>query len=73
MFGTGNYEFLEKKAAETQTEIILDLENDAEVISSDDLNAISQMYVYDHLGNRHKMNDIYADFKTIFVFVRVKK
>ena len=68
---TENHQFLQKNTTESQAEIVLDLENDADSLSSDAINSISQMYVYDHAGNRHKLSDIYAEFRTIFVFVRV--
>lgn len=71
MNATENQQFLEKRAAETQTEIILDLENDNRSLSSTDLIGISEMFVYDEVGNRHRICDLWKDFKTIFVFVRV--
>ena len=71
MNATENQRFLEHKASQAKTEIILDLENDMEVITNENLSSISQMYVYDQNGNRHKFCDIYSEFKTIFVFVRV--
>jgi hypothetical protein len=66
-----NQRFLEHKASQAKTEIILDLENDMETITNENLSSISQMYVYDQNGNRQKFCDIYSQFKTIFVFVRV--
>jgi hypothetical protein len=73
MNATENQRFLEHKASQAKTEIILDLENDMDTITNDDLSSISQMYVYDQNGNRHKLSDIYSEFKTIFVFVRVRR
>ena len=66
----GNQSELERlKTSETQTETVLDLENDEKL--SINLNEISNLMVYDEIGNPHKMSDVWAEFKTIFVFVRV--
>ncbi len=56
---------------ETQTEHVIDLEDDTKILSNYDLQAISNLLVYDEVGNRHKIGDIWSEFKTIFVFVRV--
>jgi hypothetical protein len=66
----GNQSELERlKTTETQTETVLNLENDEKL--SINLNEISNLIVYDEIGNLHKMSDVWAEFKTIFVFVRV--
>ena len=72
MNSTENQRFLEHQASGMKTEIILDLENDTrQTLTNYDVDSISQMHVYDEAGNRHKLCDIYSEFKTIFVFVRV--
>ncbi len=58
------------KNSETQTETVLNLENDEKL--SINLNEISSLVVYDEIGNPHTMSDVWAEFKTIFVFVRVR-
>ena len=60
-----------KKSGATGAETIIDLDADDKVLTTEDLNAISAMCIYDELGNRHKIGDIWAEFKTIFVFIRV--
>jgi hypothetical protein len=37
-----------------------------------DFALINELYVYDENGNRHKFGDLYKDYLTIFVFVRVR-
>lgn len=54
-----------------RSEITIDLEGDFKLLSHEDLNKIGQFCVYDEAGNRHAMSEIWTEFKTIFVFVRV--
>lgn len=50
----------------------IDLSSDEEkLLPSQEFNAISNYAVYDEIGNRHTIAELSADFKTIFVFVRV--
>lgn len=42
-------------------------------ISKEDLQAVFNFAVYDENGNRHTMGELSAEFKTIFVFIRVSK
>jgi hypothetical protein len=54
-----------------RTDHIIDLEKDDILNEILDINSISNMHVYDEVGNRHTIGDIWAEFKTIFIFVRV--
>ncbi len=59
---------------QTQTDFVIDLDqsmnND---LTSNYMNAISNYAVFDELGNRHTMGELWSEFKTIFVFVRVSE
>jgi hypothetical protein len=54
-----------------KTDHIIDLEKDETFNESLDIGSISNMQVYDEVGNRHTIADIWSEFKTIFIFVRV--
>lgn len=54
-----------------RSEISIDLEGDFKLLSHEDLDKIGHFCVYDEAGNRHAMSEIWTEFKTIFVFVRV--
>ena len=60
-----NEKFLETKAAEVV--IDLDAQDDE---SNFDLNLIKDLVVYDETGQRHTLESVWSDFKTILVFVR---
>lgn len=62
--------FLTENKIET-TDHIIDLEKDDILNENLDITSISNMHVYDEVGNRHIIGDIWSEFKTIFVFVRV--
>ena len=62
-----NEKFLETKAAEVV--IDLDAQDDE---SNFDLNLIKNLVVYDETGQRHPLESVWSDFKTILVFVRVR-
>ena len=62
--------FFNEKNIET-TDHIIDLEKDDILNENLDISSISNMHVYDEAGNRHIIGDIWSEFKTIFVFVRV--
>jgi hypothetical protein len=47
------------------------IELDREEISDSDLKKIGEFFVYDENGNRHQMANLSAEFKTVFVFIRV--
>ncbi|CAF0728004.1 unnamed protein product [Brachionus calyciflorus] len=66
-----NQKFFEKKAAES-SEFVIDLDNDQsqENLSPQKLVEIGDCFVYDEAGNRFTMNQLWSEFKTIFVFVR---
>jgi len=49
--------------------IIIDLETD-KLVNNVDLNAVGKLMIYDENGNRHAMEDLWKDYKTIFIFVR---
>lgn len=56
-----------------KTDISIDLEEDTtRILTSQDLSKIGNLFVYDETGQRYQMSTLWADFKTIFVFVRVK-
>ncbi len=59
------------KMIDRTNETVIDLDKDDSLSDNVDLNSISHMHVYDEVGNRHAMADIWSEFKTIFVFVRV--
>ncbi len=48
-----------------------DHKTSAHVITKEELEKIGNFCVYDEAGNRYQMGNIWADFKTVFVFVRV--
>jgi hypothetical protein len=50
---------------------VIDLEQDGRILTTQDLNDIGNILIYDEVGNRHRIGDIWSEFKTIFVFVRV--
>jgi hypothetical protein len=70
-----NEKFFEIKAASVMSEhseVSLDLEAEqASYLSSQDLQDIAHKFVYDHLGNRYELQELWSDFKTIFIFIRV--
>ena len=55
-----------------QSQVSIDLEEEPEVLDKNVLESISNMFVYDEVGNRHQIADLWSDFKTIFIFVRVQ-
>lgn len=55
----------------SRTEFSIDLEDDYKILTSEDLKRIGDYFVYDESGNRHQMSELWAEFKTIFIFVRV--
>lgn len=58
---------VKKDAAET----VINLDNDVKMLTNYDLDSIANLVVFDERGNRHPMCEIWTEFKTIFVFVRV--
>lgn len=62
--------FKDDNIFDKQTHVI-DLEKDDILTESFDINLISNLHVYDEVGNRHTMGDIWAEFTTIFIFIRV--
>lgn len=54
-----------------QSQVSIDLEEEPGFVTNIDLEAISNMFVYDEIGNRHQISELWSDFKTIFIFVRV--
>jgi hypothetical protein len=56
----------------TTTVINLEQDNGNRLLSARDLNELGKLLIYDELGNRHQISDIWSEFKTIFVFVRVR-
>lgn len=61
----------QQPATDTQVSIDVELERDFKVLSYNDLIKIGQFCVFDDTGNRHAMSDLWTEFKTIFIFVRV--
>lgn len=59
------------EADNKRTQISIDLEGDFKLLSHEDLTRIGQLCVFDESGNRHSMSDLWSEFTTIFVFVRV--
>lgn len=59
--------------AESHKDISIDLEEiESATLTSDDLNKIGSFFVYDEKGLRLQMSELWSEFKTIFVFVRVR-
>lgn len=53
-------------------EVLIDLEDEnAQVLTPEDLEKIGNYFVYDEVGQRYQISSICSEFKTIFVFVRV--
>ena len=52
--------------------IVIDLDKETDkLVDNVDMNAVGKLMVYDENGNRHSMEDLWKDYKTIFIFVRV--
>lgn len=64
-----NRKFFEQKAA--TTEFVINLDGDEPRMTSARLKEIADCVVYDEIGNRITMNQLWSEFKTIFIFVRV--
>ena len=58
-------------SAETKPEFCqIDLETDT-LLKNEEFKSISGYFVYDETGNRISIAELSAEFKTIFIFVRV--
>lgn len=66
-----NKKFFEHKAATTPTDFVINLEGNEPKLSPNLLKDIGECVIYDEVGNRHTMNELWSEFKTIFVFLRV--
>lgn len=56
---------------EIKSDVVIDLDENAESkLTGNEMNSVSGYVIYDELGNRHTMGEIWSEFKTIFVFVR---
>lgn len=56
---------------QVETETVIELDDTRALLSSYSLNEIKDMIVYDEVGNRHSLGELWKEFKTIIIFVRV--
>ncbi|RNA35559.1 thioredoxin AAED1 [Brachionus plicatilis] len=65
-----NKKFFEQKAAVPPSQFIINLDGDEPKLTTSRLKEIGECFVYDEVGNRHTMSELWSEFRTIFVFVR---
>ncbi len=69
-----NFKSTSEIETQTQNDFIIDLDQSINnSLTSKEMCEISSYSVSDELGNRHTMGELWSEFRTIFVFVRVSE